>query len=86
MPIKALIDASALTKQLPSGAMVPSGVIEPLDNTLWNDLVKWERNSKKPFFKILNGTNFFFPRHLEIERKRSHAVPIDGDLAASATG
>ena len=60
--------------------------IEPLDNTLWNDLLEWERNTGKPFFKILNGTNFFLARHLEIERERSHAVPIAGDLATSATG
>ena len=56
--------------------------IEPLHSTLRNDLLEWERNTGKPFFKILNGTNFFLACHLEIERERSHAVPIAGDLAS----
>ena len=60
--------------------------IEPLHNTFWNDHLEWERNTGKPFFKILNGTNFFLAHHLKIERERSHAVPIAGDLEASATG
>ena len=60
--------------------------IEPFHSTLWNDLLEWEQNTGKPFFKILNGANFFLTRHLEIDRERSHALPIAGDLAASATG
>ena len=60
--------------------------IEPLHNTLWNDLLEWEGNTGKPFFKILKGTNFFLAHHLKIERQRSHAMPIVGDLEASATG
>ena len=44
-------------------------------------------NNGKPFFKILNGANIFFlASHLEIDRERSHAVSIAGNLVGSATG
>ena len=72
--------------------------IETLDNTLWDDLLEWERNARKPFFNYPERnellprppsstfTKYYPAHHLEIERERSHAVPIAGDLATSATG